>query len=355
MISFDTKDFERALSTVSRVIKRSTTLPVLSMVRVQSDEAGARLIATNMDAQVTVEIEPQGKKLDIDLCIPVDRLQAAMKIAGPTITIKDGKGKANIKTGNSNLNPPSVPGDTMPLMAVDGDALVEFKSDWLAGAIERVDCFAPDQDVRHHLNGVFIESACDELFAVATNGYVLAAMCTGAKVPEFEAIIPKAHVGMLVKLGPATYAVYENFIAARADGVEIVAKLINAKYVVWRRVVHDGGKNAVTLDRAQLLSAASVAASFSDTTNKKINPSLRLDGNDGDVIISNVGNDEFQMAVPATDPKGSPLYAGLNAVYLSNALKQTSGEKVTLKWQDGLASFLITEGEFTAIIMPLKI
>ncbi|MGA0525353.1 hypothetical protein ACO2WH_26235, partial [Escherichia coli] len=70
---------------------------------------------------------------------------------------------------------------------------------------------------------------------------------------------------------------------------------------------------------------------------------------------SNTGNDEFQMSVPASDPKGAPLDAGLNAAYLTNTLKQLSGETVTLKWQDGLASFLITEDEFTAVIMPLKI
>lgn len=354
MISFDTKDFERALSTVASVIKRST-IPVLSMVRVQADEHGARLIGTNTEAQITAEIEPQGKKLDIDLCIPLDRLQAAMKIAGPTITIKAADGKANIKTGSSNLNPPAQPGEEMPLMAVEGDALVEFDSEWLAGAIERVDYIAPVMDIRTYLNGVFIESDGKELCAVATNGHALAAMRTDAIVEEFEAIIPKAHVGMLVRLGPATYTVYENFIAARADGVEIVAKLINAKYVVWRRVVHDGGKNAVTLNRAQLLSAASVAASFSAEANKKITPAVRIDGRKGDVIVSNTCNDEFQMAVPTIAPKGMPIDCGLNAAYLANTLKQLSGETVTLQWQDSLSSFLITEDEFTAIIMPVRV
>lgn len=354
MISFDTKDFERALSAVSPVIKRST-IPVLGMVRVQADERGARLIGTNTEAQITAEIEPQGKKLDIDVCIPLDRLQAAVKVAGPTITIKAANGKANIKTGSSNLNPPAQAGNEMPLMAVEGDALVEFQSDWLAGAIERVDYFAPVMDIRAYLNGVYIESNGKELCTVATNGHALAVMRTGADVEEFEAIIPKAHVAMLVKLGAATYTVYENFIAARAGGVEIVTKLLAAKYVVWRRVVHDGGKNAVTLDRTQFLSAASVAASFSADANKKIMPAVRMDGRNGDVVVSNTGNDEFQMSVPAIDPKGMPLDAGLNAAYLTNTLKQLSGETVTLKWPDGLASFLITEDEFAAIIMPLKI
>ncbi|MGA0525018.1 hypothetical protein ACO2WH_24470, partial [Escherichia coli] len=110
----------------------------------------------------------------------------------------------------------------MPLMAAEGDAMVEFQSDWLAGAMGRVDYFAPVMDIRAHLNGVYIESNGNELCAVATNGAALAVMRTGADVGEFEAIIPKLHVEMLVKLGAATYTVYENFIAARADGVEIV-------------------------------------------------------------------------------------------------------------------------------------
>lgn len=354
MISFDTKDFERALSTVSRVIQRSP-IPVLGTVRVQADEHGARLIATNLEAQITAEIEPQGKKLDIDLCIPLDRLQAAMKIAGPTITIKAGDGKANVKTGSSNINPPAQPGADMPLMDIDGDALVEFHSNWLAGAIERVDSFAGKNDVRHYLNGVFLESSGEELVAVATNGNALAVVCTPAQVPEFSAIVPETHAGMLSKLGPATYTVYENRISARADGVEIIAKLIDGRYVDYRRVVHNGGKNAVTLDRAQLLSAASVAASFSANANKKIMPVVRMDGRNGDVIVSNTGNDEFQMSVPASDAKGAPLDAGLNAAYLSNALKQLSGETVTLQWQDTFSSFLITEDEFTAIIMPVRV
>lgn len=354
MISFDTKDFERALSIVSRVIQRST-LPVLSTVRVQADEHGARLIGTNMEAQITVEIEPQGKKLDIDVCIPLDRLNAAMKVAGPTITIKAGAGKANVKTGSSNINPPAQLGADMPLMDIEGDALVEFHSDWLAGAIERVDSFAGKNDARRYLNSVFLESTGKELVAVATNGHALALVRTPAQVPEFDAIVHEAHVGMLSKLGPATYTVYENRISARADGVEIIAKLIDGRYLDYRRVVHDGGKNAVTLNRAQFLSAASVAASFSAGANKKITPAVRIDGRKGDVIVSNTGNDEFQMAVPTTDPKGMPIDCGLNAAYLSNTLKQLSGETVTLQWQDGLASFLITEDEFTAVIMPLKI
>lgn len=180
MISFDTKDFERALSTVSRVIQRST-IPVLGMVRVQADEHGARLIATNLEAQITAEIEPQGKKLAIDLCIPLDRLQAAMKVAGPTITIKTANGKANIKTGSSNLNPPAQPGADMPLMAVEGDALVEFDSDWIAGAIDRVAYLAPDKDTRTYLNGVYLESTGSELVAVATNGHALALVRTAAR------------------------------------------------------------------------------------------------------------------------------------------------------------------------------
>ncbi|QMV32762.1 beta sliding clamp [Ralstonia phage Darius] len=354
MISFDTKDFERALSTVSRVIQRSP-IPVLGMVRVQADERGARLIGTNTEAQITAEIEPQGKKLDIDVCIPLDRLNAAMKVAGPTITIKAANGKANIKTGSSNINPPAQPGADMPLMDIEGGAVVEFQSDWLAGAMERVDSFTGVNDLRTYLNGVFIESTGDELVAVATNGHALAMVRTPANIPEFSAIVPEAHVGMLSKLGPATYTVYENRIAACADGVEIVTKLVSCRYVDYRRVVHNGGGNAVTLDRSLLLSAASVAGGFSARANPKLMPSIRVFGRDDSIVVSNLGDDEFEMAVPAINPKGIRLDAGVNSAYLSNTLKQLSGETVTLQWQDGLSSFLITEDEFTAIIMPVRV
>ncbi|QMV32644.1 DNA polymerase processivity factor [Ralstonia phage Cimandef] len=354
MISFDTKDFERALSTVSRVIQRST-IPVLGMVRVQADEHGARLIGTNTEAQITAEIEPQGKKLDIDVCIPLDRLQAAMKIAGPTITIKATGDKANIKTGSSNLNPPAQPGADMPLMAVEGDALVEFDSDWIAGAIDRVAYLAPDKDIRTYLNGVYLESTGTELVAVATNGYALALVRTAAEAPEFDVIVPEAHAGMLSKLGPATYTVYENFISARADGVEIVTKLLMGRYVDYRRVVHNGGGNAVTLDRSLLLSAASVGGGFSARANPKLMPSILLFGRDDSIVVRNLGDDEFEMAVPAINPKGIRLDAGINSAYLSNTLKQLSGETVTLQWPEKLSSLLITEDEFMAIIMPMRV
>lgn len=84
-------------------------------------------------------------------------------------------------------------------------------------------------------------------------------------------------------------------------------------------------------------------------------PSIRVFGRDENIVVSNLGDDEFEMGVPAIEPKGMRLDAGVNSAYLSNTLKQLSGETVTLQWQDSPSSFLITEDEFTAIIMPVRV
>lgn len=113
--------------------------------------------------------------------------------------------------------------------------------------IAYVSQFSGTQDIRYYLNGVCLQNSTDGLYAVATNGRVLACAKLGDRLEgdDFKIILPnsaaksiascKERCGMELEHESAT----KQLSIKTQDGTQIL-KAIEGKYPDWRRIVpHD--------------------------------------------------------------------------------------------------------------------
>lgn len=110
--------------------------------------------------------------------------------------------------------------------------------------IAYVSQFAGTQDIRYYLNGVCLQNSANRLYAVATNGHVLACAKLGDKIEgdDFEIILPnsvakiiascKERFGIDLEHESAT----EQVSIKTQDGTQTL-KALGGKYPDWRRIV----------------------------------------------------------------------------------------------------------------------
>lgn len=104
--------------------------------------------------------------------------------------------------------------------------------------------FSGIQDIRYYLNGVCIQNNSEGLYAVATNGHVLACAKLGDKLEgdDFEIILPNSAVKIVAAckdrcgLDLEHESVTNQVSIKTQDGAQTL-KAVEGKYPDWRRIV----------------------------------------------------------------------------------------------------------------------
>lgn len=365
-IKIDRDALLKPLSSVSGIVERRHTLPILTNLLLEAGQDSLSLTATDLEMQISLSLPvAQGspvattvsarKLLDICRSLP-EQAQISLEISDNRMQVKAGKSRFNLQT---------LPAADYPLMAKSADEtslLLSLPQVTLKSLLRQVEFAMAQQDIRYYLNGLLLEVNGSRLNIVGTDGHRLSftSHALDSSYEKQELILPRKTVLELIKLlddseEPVELEVSANQVNFAFSGIRLISKVIDGKFPDYTRVIPSGYSNSFIVARQSLLLAMQRASILSNEKYRGIRMvlgkgSLRL-------ISSNTEQEEAEEELEI-GYDGDPLDIGFNVTYMIDVLNNVGSETVTFSFADANSSCLVTvpgDDDYKYVVMPMRI
>ena len=354
------------LQSVSGIVERRHTLPILSNVLLEKKGDLLTLLATDIEIQITTSTEGAMGDGDGAVTVGARKLQEILRSLSDnsevSLVLEDKR--LQVRSGKSRFSLQTLPANDFPRMTIsDGDTRqFSISQKAFRQLIAKTQYGMAAQDVRYYLNGLLLLVEGKELRAVATDGHRLAfaSVEIEADLPRQEMILPRKTVLELNRLLVDTddalnITLAPNQIRFAFGSVVLVSKLIDGKFPDYERVVPATLKNHMTVARQTLMQAMSRAAIL---TNEKFRGvRVVLSENSLKLIAANAEQEEAQEEIEV-NYSGDPIDVGFNVGYLLDVLNNVHAEEIQWSFNDANSSALITlpgNERFKYVVMPMRI
>ena len=364
LVSAERDALLKPIQTVSGIVERRHTLPILSNLLIRKTGTELSFLATDIEVQISTKAEG-GAGEDAATTVAARKLLDILRAlpAGQVSLELNGK-KLNIKSGRSRFALQTLAAEDFPTVAPATDFKAGFSltQKALKGLLALVQYAMAQQDIRYYLNGLLLIVEKNTVKVVATDGHRLAfaALPIDAEVEKQEVIIPRKTVIELERLLEDSdelirIDIASNQVRFQFGNVELVSKLVEGKFPDYNRVIPSGYKNGFDISREELIGCLTRAAIL---TNEKFK-GVRCVVGDGTLKISCTNTDQEEAQEEAEiDYHGDTIDIGFNVTYLLDVLNHLKTGTIRISLGDANSSALITGGEnaeFKYVVMPMRI
>lgn len=354
------------LQSVSGIVERRHTLPILSNVLLEKQGDRLTLLATDIEIQITTFTEGAGGDGDGAITVGARKLQEILRSLpdGTEISLLLEDKRLQIRGGKSRFSLQTLPADDFPRMTVSDGESKQFTITQRAfrQLISKTQYSMAAQDVRYYLNGLLLLVEGKELRAVATDGHRLAyaSVDIEADLARQEMILPRKTVLELNRLlvdsdDALNITLTANQVRFSFGNVVLVSKLIDGKFPDYGRVIPASLKNHMKVGRQTLMQAMQRAAIL---TNEKFRGvRVVLSENSLKLIAANAEQEEAQEEIEV-EYSGDAIDVGFNVGYLLDVLNNVQVDEVQWSFNDANSSALITvpgNDKFKYVVMPMRI
>lgn len=356
----------KPLSSVSSIVERRHTLPILSNLLLEAKQDSIVLTATDLEMQISLAVEtPVGGELSttisakklLDICRSLPE--------NADITMATQENRIQVKTGKSRFNLQTLPAQDYPLMtktAEAGNTVITIGQKFLKRLFKQVEFAMAQQDIRYYLNGLLCEVNGNRLNVVGTDGHRLSftSIELNNSYDKQEVILPRKTVIELIKLLDESE---EEVTIELANGqanfafgnIRLISKVIDGKFPDYTRVIPTGHQNSFTIDRTIILLSMQRASILSNEKYRGIR--MVLAANSLKLISTNSEQEEAEEELEISY-SGSSLDIGFNVTYMIDVLNNSDSESVTLSFADANSSCLVTvdnDSNYKYVVMPMRI
>tara|TARA_B100000767_G_scaffold250491_1_gene252768 strand:+ start:1960 stop:3063 length:1104 start_codon:yes stop_codon:yes gene_type:complete len=365
-ISIDRGILLKALNHVQSVVERRNTIPILSNVKMDANEKGLSLIATDLDLEIIEKIEANVLKVGSTTISAHILYDIVRKIPeGSSIEIEQNKNnQIELRSGQSNFDLPCLPDEDFPVMS-SGEMPCNFnmKSKDFIRLIDKTKFAISTEETRYYLNGIFLHSINSEFRSVATDGHRLACITTdlpnGAEeMPSI--IIPRKTVGEIRKLmedcpDDLTIKVSDTKIQFNLKEIQLTSKLIDGTFPDYERVIPKNNDKELSVKTKIFSSSIDRVSTISSDKSKAVKFLLK----DGALTLT-VINPDAGTAVETTpvEYEYDELEIGFNARYLLDIASQIEGTDIIFALEGSGSPALIKDSEdiqATYVLMPMRV
>lgn len=356
------------LQSVSGIVEKRHTLPILSNVLLEKKADRLTLLATDIEIQITTSTSGAAGDGDGAVTVGARKLQDILRSLpeGAEVSLNLDDKRLQVKAGKSRFSLQTLPAEDFPRMALTDGVLKKLTvtQKQFRQLLGQTQFSMAAQDVRYYLNGLLLMVDGNELRAVATDGHRLAYASMPlegeATSPRLELILPRKTVLELSRLladseEPLVIELAPNQIRFQFGHINLVSKLIDGKFPDYERVIPATLKNVVALNRAALLQSMVRAAIL---TNEKFRGvRMVLTAGSLKIMAANAEQEEAQEEIEV-DYNGDAIDVGFNVGYLLDVLNNSSVETVEWGFNDANSSALLTipgNDRFKYVVMPMRI
>ena len=354
------------LQSVSGIVERRHTLPILSNVLLEKRGDTLTFLATDIEIQITTSTQCTGGEGDGAMTVGARKLQEILRSlpdSSEVSLVMEDK-RLQVKAGKSRFNLQTLPADDFPRMSIAEGETKSFNLTQKAfrQLLGKTQYSMAAQDVRYYLNGLLLLVEGKELRAVATDGHRLAfaSVEIETELPRQEMILPRKTVLELNRLltdsdEKLNITLTSNQVRFDFGSIVLVSKLIDGKFPDYERVVPPALRNHMTVSRQTLMQAMNRAAIL---TNEKFRGvRVVLGENSLKLIAANAEQEEAQEEIEV-NYQGETIDVGFNVGYLLDVLNNVQTEEIQWSFNDANSSALISvpgNDRFKYVVMPMRI
>ncbi|MEY4074347.1 MAG: DNA polymerase III subunit beta [Betaproteobacteria bacterium] len=354
------------LQSVSGIVERRHTLPVLANVLIRKSGSSLQLTTSDLEIQIRTHADLGGDAGQFSTTVGARKLIDILRSmpADQTVSLESSQNKLVLKGGKSRFTLQTLPAEDFPLVQESPNfgPVFSVPQKTLKGLLQQVSFSMAVHDIRYYLNGILFVAEGKQLSLVATDGHRLAyaSATLDVEVPRQEVILPRKTVlEMLRLLSDKEGAIDMQFANNQAkfvfDGMEFVTKLVEGKFPDYNRVIPKNHKNTITLGRVPLLACLQRTAILTSEKFKGV----RLNLEPGLLrVASNNAEQEEAVDELEIDYGGDAIEIGFNVTYLIDVLTNMEQDMVRMDLADSNSSVLITipeQSSFKYVVMPMRI
>ncbi|MGL4395552.1 MAG: DNA polymerase III subunit beta [Hyphomicrobium sp.] len=361
----------KALSHVTSVVERRTTIPILSNIMLKAAGNRLQFKATDLEREVSESVEAKVSTPGA-LTVPAHMLHDIVRKLpdGAEIEIKRDadKERLTLTSGHSRFSLQTLSAEDFPDLAV-GEIGHEFTIDCadLKRLIEKTRFAISTEETRYYLNGIYLHTAetnkAKTLRAVATDGHRLAQI-------ELErpkgadgmpgVIVPRKTVHELSRLledssAKAKVGVSQTKVRFEINDVVLTSKLIDGTFPDYGRVIPHNNDKEMTVANAAFMSAVDRVSTIASERGRAVKLNLSKDK-----LILSVNNPEGGSATEeiAVSYGSTPLEIGFNARYLLDIAGQLEGEEARFLLNDPGSPTMVRDSSGDGalyVLMPMRV
>jgi DNA polymerase-3 subunit beta len=370
-LTIDRAGLLKALGHVQSVVERRNTIPILSNVKLEADEAQLRLNATDMDLEVidavAADVAAAGATT-VPAHTFYDIVRKLPEGAQVRLQTEDGGERLVLSCGRSRFTLACLPVQDFPLMSSD-DLAIRFKvaAGEFRSLIDRTRFAISTEETRYYLNGIFLHAATHDgvrvLRAVATDGHRLASV--ELPLPDSAegmpgVIVPRKTVAEVRKLiedadDDVEVTLSETKIRASIGQATLTSKLIDGTFPDYERVIPSHNDKQLDVDCRQFAAAVDRVSAISSDRARAV----KLKLTDGALVLT-AQSPEHGSATEEIEVqyRGEAMEIGFNSRYLLDITQQIKGDGARFSMADPGSPTIVHEvGDLSAIyvLMPMRV
>lgn len=366
------ENISHSLDLVSSIAGKQVNLPILSNILVQVNESGVKLIATNLEISVSVNLRAKVEQTG-SFTVPAKTLtdfvhllpeeQVELEKQDNEIFIKCGKSSTKIK-GMDAEDYPVVPG-------IEEEHPYVVEVDNFKNSLSQVVIACAKNEIRPELSGIFFGFFTNDfqgLTLAATDSYRLAEkkLSVSQGSDEVKVIVPARTAQEIIRLltmskdqqaeNNVRLWVGENQIGLRYDDFEFSSRLVDGKYPDYTQIIPGEFKTTSVFSAAAMINKIKAASLFTTTGVNAVSFDLSPEQSNIGISSTSTQTGEHSSEIEA-DVKGEENSILLNHRYVLDGLQNIESEEIEFKVNSGDAPCLFRgkgKDEYVYIVMPIR-
>lgn len=358
----------KPLQAVSGVVEKKQTLPVLANVLLTIKDGHLLLTGTDLEIELIgfVRIETllaegtttvSARKL-FDICRTLpENAMIRLSVERNFLVVRAGESCFTLNM----LSPEDFPN------LEDSEYPVQFilKQNQLKNLLNKTHFAMGQQDVRHYLNGAYLDISQNSIKCIAADGHRLAlTSIQDESIGNIEAriILPRKSVLELIRLlsndndpDVRIFIGDSRFRVATADYI-FTSKLINAQYPDYNRLIPQGASLALG-DREMIKQALTRASILSNEKFRGVR--FQLEPSKLRITANNSDQEQAEEEI-ALNYEGSSIEIGFNIAYLLDVVSAIGTKMIRCTFTDANSGVLIEPAESDQglclyVVMPMRL
>lgn len=360
----------KPLQTVSGIVERRHTLPILLNTLIDIKDGKLTLVTTDLEIEAEAistitELENQGS---LQTTVSVKKLQDILRAlpSNAPIELTRSENRLQIVSGKSRFNLQLLPAKDFPRMIQDNEPcsmVYTLPQRVLKKQLQRVAIAMAQQDLRYYLNGLLLLIEDNKLTLVATDTHRLGitSITLDNNFEKSETIVPRKTVLELIRQledsdEPVVMEIHPKKVCFRFPDSVLISKVISGKFLDFRRAIPQTSVFQFNVNRLDFLHALQRTAIIS--TSNELFRNVHLGITDGKLNIS-AKNKEQEEAQEEIDIvySNETIDTSFNIVYLMEVLNNLDNEQITCSFESMQSAILITlpdDDQFKHILMPMR-
>lgn len=362
-LTLNKNEFVKALQVGGSFAGKSKVMPILDCVKIKVGLDKLTIVSTDSENAISKRLNGIASDEEGTFCVNMNDLVSYIKlINSDEIEININGNAAEVKHAKGSFTFPVESSDEFPSIKPDEDCVeVSINATLLNNWIADGKNFVASDELRPVMNGLYVYCKENELGCCATDGHALFTDNIKVEnVPEFSFILNKnafkTVCDAIQSVEEVRVKVGTRNVMFVADGVSVIARQIDGRYVNFKAVCPKDNSIEVKVDRKEMLNAiirSSVGASKASMLTR-----MKVDGFNLEISSEDLDFNKKANEYLTVDANGN-ITIGFKASLLIGILNSISTDNVVITMKDPTRAAIFkeddTESEKIYLLMPMML